>query len=275
MRLKFTKMHGLGNDFVVIDAISQRVNLSRDQITHITDRNFGVGCDQLLIVEAPNRPHVDFNYRIFNNDGTEVEHCGNGARCFAKFVCDQNLTHRDRIRVNTMSRQLELSIGSDGLVEVDMGPPDFDPEVIGLDRELSEVYRLKALDRSFHISAISMGNPHLVTRVSNAKRYPVEKYGRALSTHKAFKNGVNVSFVEVISRDTLKLRVYERGVGETLACGTGACATAVAAIKNGWCDAKVNLELKGGKLEIEWQGDNQPVIMRGPADTVFEGYITL
>jgi len=275
MRLKFTKMQGLGNDFVMIDAISQRVHLNREQIKFIADRQFGIGCDQLLMVEAPSIPDADFNYRIFNNDGSEVEHCGNGARCFAKFVRHQNLIDRDTIIVNTMSRKLKLQIHSDGDVEVNMGAPAFEPTAIGLDREPSDVYRLKALDRSFHVSAISMGNPHLVTRVSNAKRYPVEKYGRALSTHKAFQNGVNASFVEVIDRSRLKLRVYERGAGETLACGTGACATAVAAIRNGWCDAKVKLELKGGTLNIEWQGEDSPVMMRGPAETVFEGYITL
>lgn len=275
MSTKFTKMHGLGNDFVIFDAISNRVQLSKEQIKKVADRNFGIGCDQVLLVEPPTRPDMDFKYRIYNADGSEVEHCGNGARCFARFVHDRRLIDRRDIRVETMNRDLLLHIRNDGKVQVDMGAPSFAPADIQLDHEPSDVYSLKALDRTFRFSTVSMGNPHIVTRVSQAKRYPVEKYGRALATHKAFGAGVNVSFAEITSRDLIKLRVYERGAGETLACGTGACATAVAAIRNGWCESKVNLALKGGTLEVEWGGEGERVLMTGPAETVFTGQIQL
>lgn len=275
MLLKFTKMHGLGNDFIVVDAVSQRVRLTNQQIAQLGDRHFGIGCDQLLIVEAPTRPEMDFKYRIFNGDGSEVEHCGNGARCFAKFVRDQRLIHRDTIHVETKSRDLTLTIRDDGQIRVDMGAPSFEPAELKLDRDKADVYSLKGGDRHFKVSAVSMGNPHIVTRVSQAERYPVEKYGRILTKHRAFAEGVNVSFAEFIDRQTIRLRVYERGAGETLACGTGACATAVTAIRNDWCDTRVNLLLKGGTLEVEWDGNDGSVFMTGPATTVFSGQIRI
>jgi len=268
-------MHGLGNDFIMVDAVSQRIRLTNEQIAQIADRNFGVGCDQLLIVEPPTRADMDFKYRIFNADGSEVEHCGNGARCFAKFVNQQGLIRSNHIRVETQSRDLSLDILSDGQVSVNMGKPIFTPNLIPLTLDEAPVYGLKAADRHFKFSALSLGNPHFITRVSNAERYPVEKYGRIITKHKLFPKGVNVSFVEVVSRSELNLRVYERGAGETLACGTGACATAVTAIKNNWVDSKVLLNLKGGTLTVEWAGDNADIIMTGPATTVYQGQIQL
>lgn len=276
MLLRFTKMHGLGNDFVVIDAITQRVNLSGNQIRHLADRHFGVGFDQLLIVEPPHTPDVDFHYRIYNADGGEVEQCGNGARCFAKFVRDQKLTYKNVIRVSTQCGNLILHVTDDDQVKVDMGVPQLTPSKIPFNVEKKSItYDLPLDKQTITISAVSMGNPHAVMIVDSVKAAPVATMGPKIEKHELFSQRCNAGFMQIVSRDEINLRVYERGAGETLACGTGACAAVVAGILRGLLNKKVTVNLLGGALLIEWAGEGKPVIMTGPATRVFEGKVSI
>ncbi|MBU1236947.1 MAG: diaminopimelate epimerase [Gammaproteobacteria bacterium] len=276
MKVKFTKMHGLGNDFVVLDAIHQRFVPTAAQARFIADRHFGVGCDQVLVVEAADHPGVDFRYRIFNADGGEVEQCGNGARCFARFVRDRGMTDKREIRVETKSGIIAPRLEDDGRVTVDMGVPRLVPGEVPFETTRFDVVQpLQVTDRSFDITAVSMGNPHAVQVVVDIDDFPVAKYGPLIEAHPRFPRRVNAGFMEVVDRRSIRLRVYERGAGETLACGTGACAAVVAGILRGLLDSPVRVETRGGELVIAWAGPNQPVLMTGPAVTVFEGELSL
>jgi diaminopimelate epimerase len=276
MLLRFTKMHGLGNDFMVIDLISQQAHIQSKHARQWGDRHTGIGFDQLLLVEAPSSPDVDFRYRIFNADGSEVEQCGNGARCFARFVLDKRLTVKKRIRVETRGGIIELQMRVDGQVTVDMGPPRLNPADIPFSAEAEALsYCLDAGGQSIELAAVSMGNPHAVIRVEDVDNAPVQTLGPTIETHARFPQKVNVGFLQVLDRQHGKLRVWERGAGETRACGTGACAAAVAAIRQNWMDSPLQLELPGGKLCIEWAGPGEPVMMTGPAVRVYEGQIRL
>ncbi|MGH1485225.1 MAG: diaminopimelate epimerase [Cellvibrionaceae bacterium] len=276
MRLKFTKMHGLGNDFVVIDGINQRVTLSTERVRTLADRRFGVGCDQVLIVETPQHADVDFRYRIFNHDGSEVENCGNGARCFAKFVRDRQLTGKSRITVETCNGRMILNVEGNGDITVDMGTPELNPQQIPFNAsERQLTYALPLKETTIDISAISMGNPHAVTVVDSVADAPVLTQGPEIEAHTLFPNRVNAGFMAIKSRNEIDLRVYERGVGETLACGTGACAAVVAGRLQNLLDEKVMANLQGGRLSIQWQGEGHPVMMTGPAETTFHGQIKL
>ncbi|EAR11252.1 diaminopimelate epimerase [Reinekea blandensis] len=274
MRLKFTKMHGLGNDFMVIDGVTQAVELSAELIEQWADRHFGVGFDQLLLVEPPTRPDRDFRYRIFNADGSEVENCGNGARCFARFVLDNQLIQNTTIRVETAGGDLELRVEDNGEVTVDMGRPRTRPDKIPfLADDKAALYDINVLDETLSISAINVGNPHCVTRVDDVLTADVERLGPALEDHERFPQRVNAGFMQIVDRSNIRLRVFERGVGETLACGTGACAAVVAGVLNGWLDHTVSVTLPGGKLTIHWAGEGN-ILMTGPATRVYEGVIT-
>lgn len=276
MRLRFTKMHGLGNDFIVIDAINQRVNLSPEQIQRLSDRRFGIGCDQLLIVEAPKSSDADFYYRIFNYDGSEVENCGNGARCFAKFVRDRQLTGKSTIIVDTVCGRMSLQVQKDNLISVDMGVPILEPAAIPFrTNQRQTTYPLQLSDRVITISAISMGNPHAVTVVENVATALITSLGAEIEAHSDFPNKVNAGFMAIKSRYEIDLRVYERGVGETLACGTGACAAVVAGRQQQKLDAIVQVNLPGGILTIEWAGEGHSVMMSGPATSVFHGQVSI
>ncbi len=276
MEIQFTKMHGLGNDFVVIDAINQEIDLSEDQVRFIADRHFGVGCDQLLLVEAAATDEVDFFYRIFNADGGEVEQCGNGARCFAVFVREKGLTDKDFIRVETASGVIELQVQPDGQITVDMGIPELNPWDIpfNADTRLDE-YALDVDGQVLKIGAVSMGNPHAVTIVDNIDTVAVDELGAGIENHALFPNRVNAGFMQIIDERHIRLRVFERGAGETLACGTGACAAMVVGHLQGHLTDEVQVDLPGGSLQISWQGEASPVMMTGPATTVFEGKITV
>jgi diaminopimelate epimerase len=272
MKIKFTKMHGLGNDFVVLDAIHQPFVPTAAQARFLADRHFGVGCDQVLVVEAPTQPGVDFRYRIFNADGGEVEQCGNGARCFARFVHDRGLADKREIRVETKSGIIAPRLEDDGRVTVDMGVPRLSPEDVPFESNSFDVVQpLQVNDKSFDITAVSMGNPHAVQVVVDVDGFPVAKYGPLIEAHPRFPRRVNAGFMEVVDRRTIRLRVYERGTGETLACGTGACAAVVAGILRGLLDSPVRVETRGGALSIAWAGPNKSVMMTGPTVTVFEG----
>ena len=276
MLLRFTKMHGLGNDFVVIDAVTQGVTITPDLARKLGDRRFGIGCDQILVVEPPNQPDVDFRYRIFNQDGSEVEQCGNGARCFAKFVRDRRLTGKNIIRVETASGIIELSVQPDHQIRVNMGVPILEPSKIPFTAsEQNTCYTIDVGDKTLSISAISMGNPHAVVQVDNVDTAPVASLGPIIESHLRFPQRVNVGFMQVLNRNEINLRVYERGAGETLACGTGACAAVVAGQLQDLLDSQVKVNLPGGSLVIEWAGDGQPVMMTGPATTVFHGRIKI
>jgi diaminopimelate epimerase len=276
MPVNFTKMHGLGNDFVVIDAIRQDVSLTSIQVRLIADRHFGVGCDQLLLVEKPDRDGADFRYRIFNADGGEVEQCGNGARCFAVFVRDKGLTTSDTITVDTHGGRIILQIEQDGQVTVDMGTPMFIPEKIPFVAEnQQDTYQLLVNGHEYAIGVVSMGNPHAVLLVDDVEAADVDSIGAAIESHERFPRHVNVGFMQVQARDDIHLRVFERGAGETLACGTGACAAVASGIRQGLLDDRVAVHLPGGTLYISWQGIGQPLYMTGPATTVFEGTIKL
>ena len=276
MLLNFTKMHGLGNDFVVIDAISQPVELNAAQMRRLGDRHFGVGCDQILMVEPPPDDSVDFRYRIFNADGGEVEQCGNGARCFARFVHDRGLTDKRDIRVLTAGGIIRPQLQADGRVTVNMGAPRLEPREVPFQaRGRATSYPLKVAGSDVELGAVSMGNPHAVIRVSNVDDAPLETIGPRLERHPRFPQRVNVGFMQVISRQTIRLRVFERGVGETLACGSGACAAVVVGREQGLLDEQVRVVLRGGELDIKWKGGNKPVMMTGPAESVFEGRIEL
>jgi diaminopimelate epimerase len=275
MAIAFTKMHGLGNDFVVIDAISQDVSLSAEQIRKLADRHFGIGCDQLLLVERP-RGNADFRYRIFNADGGEVEQCGNGARCFVHFVRTHGLSDKGEIAVETAGGIIRPRIETDGRVTVDMGVPRFAPREIPFNAEQESLrYELLVGDTSVTIGAVSMGNPHAVTQVDSVRAAPVATLGPLIERHPRFPKRVNAGFMEVVTPQHIRLRVYERGTGETLACGTGACAAVAVGRRWGLLEESVNVELPGGNLTIRWQGDNNPVWMTGPALRVFEGRIEL
>lgn len=275
MRVQFSKMHGLGNDFMVIDLVTQRMSLHPELIRRLAHRNFGIGFDQLLIVEPPERPDVDFKYRIFNADGSEVEQCGNGVRCFARFVHERHLTKKSRIRVETNSGVVEPEINSQGWVRVNMGPPRFLPEQIPFEASMSQaVYdvevQLPAQTQTVALDVVNMGNPHAVILVDDILTAPVATLGPALESHVRFPERVNVGFMQIINRGEIRLRVFERGVGETLACGTGACAAVVSGIRRGLLDAEVQVYLAGGPLLIQWQ-PYDVVWMTGPTATTFEG----
>lgn len=276
MFLHFTKMHGLGNDFMVIDLVTQHAHITSKQVKLWGDRHTGVGFDQLLLVEPPSKPDVDFSYRIFNADGSEVEQCGNGARCFAMFVRQKRLIAKKHIVVETSSGIIELYILPDQQVRVNMGKARFNPQEIPfLAEQQANTYPLTVAEQTIEISAVSMGNPHAVIRTENLNAAPVQTLGPKIELHPQFPNRVNVGFIEMTDRHHAKLRVWERGAGETQACGTGACAAAVTAIQNGWMESPVHLQLLGGKLTIEWAGGNNAVFMTGNAVSVYEGKIQL
>lgn len=276
MRLNFTKMHGLGNDFVVVDGVRQAVHFTPEQIRFLADRHFGIGCDQVLLVEPATVPDTDFRYRIFNADGGEVAQCGNGARCFARFVRDQGLCDRDQIRVETAAGRLLLQLQPDRSVRVDMGVPRHAPEEIPLCAEKEAARYTVELDGvTLEFGAVSMGNPHAVLCVASVETAPVKTYGPKLERHPFFPERANIGFMQVIDRHRIRLRVFERGSGETLACGSGACAAAVIGIEQGQLDSPVRVDLPGGSLVIEWNGRGAPVWMTGPAERVFEGAIEL
>jgi diaminopimelate epimerase len=276
MALKFTKMHGAGNDFVVIDGVRQRVALSPESIRFIADRNFGVGCDQLLLVEKAQHKDADFRYRIFNADGGEVEQCGNGARCFVRFVHDHKLTHKREIVVETKSGLISPRLEEDGRVTVNMGAPTFEPKQIPFVSDNRDVMQaLQVGNDTIQITAVSMGNPHAVQVVADVETAPVAIQGPLIENHPRFPKRVNAGFMQVLDRTHIKLRVFERGAGETLSCGTGACAAVVAGIQRGLLDATVHVATRGGTLSITWNGEGSPVSMTGPAISVFEGEINL
>jgi len=275
-RLRFTKMHGLGNDFVVFDAVHQRVELEAERCRFIANRRFGIGCDQVLLVEQSRSPESDFHYRIFNADGSEVEQCGNGARCFARFVHEQGLTDKTEIAVSTAVGNIRLFIEPDGQVRVNMGPPIFDPASIPFDSDVEAGdYTLDVDGHRLSIGAVSMGNPHAVLLVNDVNRAPVETLGPTIEHHPRFPRRVNVGFMEILDPGHIRLRVFERGSGETLACGTGACAAAVVGRRRGLLDKRVRVSLPGGDLVIEWQAESGPVWMTGPAVSVYQGVIEL
>ena len=275
MEIQFTKMHGLGNDFVVIDAISQDIDFNTRFVKALGDRHFGVGFDQMLVVQAPTQKNMDFKYRIFNASGEEVEQCGNGARCFARFVIEQKLTNKKVINVETCNANITLELTDDNLVKVDMGLPVFEPKDVPFNASSVQAsYKIDAAEfGELEINVISMGNPHCVLLVDDVNTAPVEKLGALLECHPDFPKKVNVGFLQIIDSTHAKLRVYERGVGETIACGTGACAAMVAGVLRGKLDSNVTLTLTGGDLNISWS-QNKSVIMVGDAVTVFEGKMT-
>ncbi|WP_151635382.1 diaminopimelate epimerase [Noviherbaspirillum aerium] len=283
MKLKFTKMHGAGNDFVVIDAISQRIDFTPEQWKALADRRFGVGADQMLVVEKPQSPGVDFRYRIYNADGGEVEQCGNGARAFVRFVTEKGLTKKQAIKVETMSGIIEPTLEADGGITVDMGAPILEPERVPFDagglqgRQMHQdlLWPLDVNGGTRWISVASMGNPHAVQVVDDVEAAPVHQEGPLIERHARFPKRVNAGFMQILDRHAVKLRVYERGAGETLACGTGACAAVVAGIRRGLLDSPVRVATRGGDLLIAWQGEGRPVMMTGPAVTVFEGEIDI
>jgi diaminopimelate epimerase len=276
MRLKFTKMQGVGNDFVVLDAVNQPVSLDAEAARRIADRHFGVGCDQILLIEPPRTPGTDFYYRIFNADGGEVQHCGNGARCFLRYVRDKGLTSKTEIRVETLSGVIVPRLEADGQVTVDMGAPEFAPAKIPFiaDRQ-ALTYWLEVDGGPVEISVLSMGNPHAVQIAEDVERAPVLTQGPLIERHARFPQRANAGYLQPIDRHRAALRVYERGAGETLACGTGACAAVVAGITRGYLDSPVTVRTHGGLLVIAWGGGRQSVMMTGPAQTVFEGEIDL
>jgi diaminopimelate epimerase len=283
MRLPFTKMQGAGNDFVVLDGITQRVALTEAQLQRLADRRFGVGADQILLVERAQHPEVDFRYRIFNADGGEVEQCGNGARCFVRFVRERGLTHKRAIRVETLGGLIEPRLEDDGRVTVDMGVPVFEPARVPFDADglvareegRARLWHLVIHGHTLEFSVLSMGNPHAVQVVDDTEQAPIAKDGPVIEHHARFPRRVNAGFMQVLGRHAIRLRVWERGVGETLACGTGACAAAVAGILRGMLDSPVTVHTRGGELLIHWAGMGEPVLMTGPAETVYEGEIEI
>jgi diaminopimelate epimerase len=274
--IRFTKMHGLGNDFVVIDAIRQSVALSAEQCRFLARRRFGVGCDQVLLVEPPRLPETDFHYRIFNADGSEVQQCGNGARCFARFVRDQGLTRKTEIAVGTAAGTIRLSVRPDGQVRVNMGRPELEPARIPFVAEKpARAYDLDLGDRTLRIGVVSMGNPHAVIRVDDVDAAPVAALGPRIEHHPRFPERVNAGFMQVVDPGHIRLRVFERGAGETLACGTGACAAALIGRRWGLLGTEVRVSLPGGDLVIQWPSESGPVWMTGPAQRVYQGEIAL
>jgi diaminopimelate epimerase len=276
MRLKFTKMHGLGNDFVILDALAQPIALTKDQLQRLADRRFGVGCDQILQIEPSRQRDTDFHYRIFNADGGEVEQCGNGARCFVRYVHDRGLTTRREIRVSTLSGVIVPRLEADGQVTVDMGAPEFEPARIPFEASRQALtYELDLEGRRVEISALSMGNPHAVQIVPDVEAAPVSSEGPLIERHPRFPRRVNAGYAQIVDRGRVRLRVYERGAGETLSCGTGACAAVVAGITRGRLDRTVQVTTRGGDLGISWMGGDAAVMMTGPAVTVYEGEIDI
>jgi diaminopimelate epimerase len=287
MKLKFTKMHGAGNDFIVVDAVNQQVDLSPEQWARLADRRFGIGADQILIVERPSEEGCDFRYRIFNNDGGEVEQCGNGSRAFVRFVSDKGLTDKRSIRVQTMAGIITPRLEDDGSVTVDMGAPRLEPAKVpfdssgldgvaqGRDTLWPLTVRARGAEQTVLVSTVSMGNPHAVQVVDDVDTAPVAETGPQIENHPRFPKRVNAGYLQVLDRGHVKLRVFERGAGETLACGTGACAAVVAGIRRGLLDSPVRVDARGGRLSIAWAGEGQPVYLSGPAETVFEGEVTL
>ena len=276
MRLEFTKMHGLGNDFVVIDAINQPVSLNAEQVRLLADRHFGIGCDQLLLVEPATSGKADFRYRIYNADGGEVEQCGNGARCFMRFVNEQGLSDKSELTVETAGGPLRLIREDDGQVTVNMGIPRLQPDEIPFQAAaFAALYPLQAADRMLEIAAVSMGNPHAVLLVDDIASASLAVLGPVIESHPRFPNRVNAGFMQIIDRHSIRVRVYERGAGETLACGSGACAAVVAGCLWGRLDRRVKVFLNGGELMVSWNGEGEPVMMTGPATTVYQGHIEL
>ncbi len=288
MRLRFTKMQGAGNDFVMLDATAAPLELTRMQLQHLGDRHFGVGADQILLVQPGDAPGIDFRYRIFNNSGDEVEHCGNGARCFVHFVHERGLSTQRRLRVATVNRVLELSMHDDGRVSVDMGVPDFKPSSLPFEVHDLTARRVGGADLwpltldveaappvPVEVIVLSMGNPHAVQLVADVDAAPVATSGLLVECHPRFARGVNAGFMQIKSRSHIALRVYERNAGETLACGTGACAAVAAGIRAGWLERRVEVDARGGRLSIEWPQDAVGLVMTGPAHTVYQGEIDL
>jgi len=276
MVVNFTKMHGLGNDFMVVDMISHHAHLRPEQIRRLADRHLGIGFDQLLLVEPPSKPSVDFRYRIFNADGSEVEQCGNGARCFAVFVKEKKLTNKNCIQVETVKGDIELNLTEEGRVLVNMGEPVFEPkEIPFLAETTNNVYSVMVDQEEVQLSAVSMGNPHAIIQVDNTKEAKVNVLGPLIESHSQFPERVNVGFMEIVHKRFIKLRVFERGVGETMACGTGACAAVAVGIDRNLLESPVEVRLPGGNLKIEWQGAGSPLFMEGPAVSVFEGKIRI
>ena len=276
MPVPFTKMHGAGNDFVVFDGVSRPIQLTPRKIRRLADRHFGIGCDQVLLVEKPTAAGADFRYRIFNADGGEVEQCGNGARCFVRFVRDKRLTTKDDIAVETLAGMIYPRLEADGDVSVNMGMPRFEPADVPFEASAREnVYDLEVDGRTVKASVLSMGNPHAVQLVPDVDAAPVNTQGPQIERHPRFPRRVNAGYMQIIDRRHIRLRVYERGAGETLACGSGACAAVVAGRQRGLLDDKVEVKLAGGTLRVAWAGEGQPVWLTGPAITVFEGSIDL
>jgi diaminopimelate epimerase len=276
MQIQFSKMHGLGNDFVVIDNVTQNVFFSKEKIQQLSDRNFGIGFDQLLLVEPPYDPDQDFHYRIFNADGSEVSQCGNGARCFARFVKMKGLTNRNKIVVSTKSGRMVLYLEKDGQVTVNMGVPEFEPNLVPIKANKREkVYILRAQEQTFFCGVVSMGNPHCVLLVDDVETADVETMGPLLEKHERFSEGANVGFMQIINHSHIKLRVFERGVGETLACGSGACAAVAVGQLQNRLSKDVRVDLRGGSLKIRWQGNDNVLKMTGAAEHIFDGYINL
>jgi diaminopimelate epimerase len=283
VRLKFTKMQGAGNDFVVLDGVSRPLNIKPQHARRIADRHFGVGCDQILLVEKSQRSDADFRYRIWNSDGGEVEQCGNGARCFVRFVHDKGLTKGTEIRVETLSGIIAPRLEADGQVSVDMGAPRFEPDQVPFDasglKRVGMRWQLEIASRGIELAVLSMGNPHAVQTVADVETAPVASEGPLIERHPRFPKRTNAGYMQIVNRSSVRLRVWERGAGETLACGTGACAAVVAGIREGLLDDTVSVETRGGRLTIRWAGgENDPngsVWMTGPAATVFEGEIEI
>jgi len=276
MQIQFSKMHGLGNDFVVIDNVTQNVFFSKEKIQQIADRNFGIGFDQLLLVEPPYDPEQDFHYRIFNADGSEVSQCGNGARCFAKFVKMKGLINRNKVVVSTKSGKMVLYLEKDGQVTVNMGRPVFEPDKIPLSANKEEgTYVIRAAEHTIFAGSVSMGNPHCVLEVEDVAVAEVETIGPLLEKHERFPEGVNVGFMQIVNPNHIKLRVFERGAGETLACGSGACAAAAIGQIQGKLNSEVKVDLPGGSLKIRWQGRDNVLKMTGPAEHIFDGILQL
>jgi diaminopimelate epimerase len=282
MLLRFTKMHGLGNDFVLLDLISQAVRIRSEQIRTLADRRTGIGFDQLLIAEPPSDPEMDFRYRIYNADGSEAEQCGNGARCFLRFVRDRGLTTKTSVKLETSTGPIECRLERDGNITVNMGKPRLTPETIPFTADRAQIlYELKvhvplcSNETKLCISAINMGNPHAVLKVDNVDDAPVSQLGPVIESHERFPERVNVGFMQIVDRGHIRLRVFERGVGETRACGSGACAAVVAGRLQGLLDPEVEVELTGGKLSLAWEGDESPVMMTGPACRIYEGRLQI
>lgn len=283
MKLKFTKMHGAGNDFIVIDAIHQTINFSAEQWRFLADRRFGIGADQILVVESSSDPAIDFRYRIFNADGGEVEQCGNGSRAFVRFVVDKGLTNKSTIRVQTMKGVIEPSITADGRITVNMGVPrllpqdcDFDTDQLSVSEQTqAALWSLPLANHAAEINCVSMGNPHAVQVVADVAQHPIETEGPQIESHPRFAKRVNAGFMQIVDPHQIHLRVYERGAGETLACGTGACAAVVSGIRRGLLQSPVEVHMRGGDLMIKWDGDAQPVYLSGPAVSVYDGEIEI